>query len=232
MKVDYIDAPLYKIEDVPAYLAGEWQGSKSNKFERTRLCIRPHDLKDVLHGCDFFNANPQKKHFDQRYSVEKSFKPSIKTFERAYYTSKDIDKVKEIWPTKKTELAINLTPKKHYFHYRDKYQKDLLRKYSNVKTLKIDEDMEFLSKIGMLNKKKDESEETKKQMKMNTVNNTDDHDNKQIKKLKLSSSINAKRDIVLSELKHRLELVQKDIGYVHGLNKWDEKFIGIVKENK
>ena len=225
MKVDYIEAPLYKIDNVPAFMAGEWEGSKSNKFERTRLCIRPHDLKDVLHGCDFFNANPQKRHFDRKYSIEKSFKPSIKTFERAYYTSKDIDKVKEIWPTKKTELAINLTPKKHYFHYRDKYQKDLLKKYSNVKTIQIDEDMEFLSKIGMLNKKNIELDDVKKQFSSKINIDHNDHDNKQVKKLKLSSSINVKRDIAISELKYRMELVQKDIGYVFGLNKWDEKFI-------
>ena len=33
-------APVYKIDDVPAYKAGEWPGIKSNKVENTRRIIR------------------------------------------------------------------------------------------------------------------------------------------------------------------------------------------------
>lgn len=33
-------APVYKIDDIPAYKAGEWPGLKSNKFENTRKIIR------------------------------------------------------------------------------------------------------------------------------------------------------------------------------------------------
>ena len=63
MNFVYPEAPLRILDNVPAYKAGEWEGSKSNKFERIKKPIRTNDKKDVLLGCDFFNQNPRKKHF-------------------------------------------------------------------------------------------------------------------------------------------------------------------------
>ena len=42
----YPKAPVYYIDGIPAYKAGEWPGIKSNKFNNTKLMIRPvtHDL--------------------------------------------------------------------------------------------------------------------------------------------------------------------------------------------
>ena len=36
----YLKAPVYYIDGIPAYKAGEWPGIKSNKFENTRKIIR------------------------------------------------------------------------------------------------------------------------------------------------------------------------------------------------
>ena len=130
LKFKCIEAPLYKINGEPAYIAGEWEGHRSNKFERTRKCIRTNDVKNLLDGCDFYNSNPQRRHFSLKSYEEKGFKPCMKTFKEAYYTSKDIDKEKDIWPSKKSELAINLEPKKNYFNYRDNYNRSLLKKFN------------------------------------------------------------------------------------------------------
>ena len=73
---EYIEgtAPVYKIDNVPAYKAGEWPGIKSNKFENTRKIIRA-----VEKGI-FFSENepvmkPRHKAVTQKYSDEYVFRP-------------------------------------------------------------------------------------------------------------------------------------------------------------
>ena len=70
-------APVYKIDNIPAYKAGEWPGIKSNKFDNTRRIIRA-----VERGI-FFSENepvikPRHRSFNQRYSQEYIFRPCIK----------------------------------------------------------------------------------------------------------------------------------------------------------
>ena len=70
-------APVYKIENIPAYKAGEWPGLKSNKFDNTRRIIRA-----VEKGI-FFSENepvirPRHRSFNQRYSQEYVFRPCLK----------------------------------------------------------------------------------------------------------------------------------------------------------
>ncbi len=49
-------APLYYIDGVPAYKAGEWPGIKSSKFGNTKMII--HRLSS-----DIFNFNSKIKKF-------------------------------------------------------------------------------------------------------------------------------------------------------------------------
>ena len=70
-------APVYKIDNNPAYKAGEWPGIKSNKFDNTRRII-----KAVERGI-FFSENeplirPRHKSFNPRYSQEYKFRPCLK----------------------------------------------------------------------------------------------------------------------------------------------------------
>ena len=70
-------APVYKIDNVPAYKAGEWPGIKSNKFDNTRRIIRA-----VEKGI-FFSENepikrPRNKVLIQPRSAEYVFRPSLK----------------------------------------------------------------------------------------------------------------------------------------------------------
>ena len=70
-------APVYKIDNIPAYKAGEWPGIKSNKFDNTRRII-----KAVERGI-FFSENepiikPRHKSFNPRYSQEYIFRPCLK----------------------------------------------------------------------------------------------------------------------------------------------------------
>ena len=73
----YGTAPVYKIDNIPAYKAGEWPGLKSNKFDNTRRIIRA-----VERGI-FFSENepvlkPRHRSFNQRYSQEYIFRPCLK----------------------------------------------------------------------------------------------------------------------------------------------------------
>ena len=70
-------APVYKIDDIPAYKAGEWPGLKSNKFENTRKIIRA-----VERGI-FFSENepvmrPCHRTFTVKDSPEYIFRPCLK----------------------------------------------------------------------------------------------------------------------------------------------------------
>ena len=76
---DYIEgvAPVYKINNMPAYKAGEWPGIKSNKFENTRKIIRA-----VEKGI-FFSENepiikPPHRAFSSKKTPEYTFRPCIK----------------------------------------------------------------------------------------------------------------------------------------------------------
>ena len=73
----YGTAPVYKIDNVPAYKAGEWPGIKSNKFENTRRIIRA-----VEKGIFFSENEPIKKPrhrvLIQPRSAEYVFRPCIK----------------------------------------------------------------------------------------------------------------------------------------------------------
>ena len=71
------EAPVYKINNMPAYKAGEWPGIKSNKFENTRKIISA-----VERGI-FFSENepiirPPHRTFSFKKTPEYIFKPCIK----------------------------------------------------------------------------------------------------------------------------------------------------------
>ena len=46
LKYEYRKAPVYYIDGVPGYKAGEWPGIKSCKFENTRqiICQKSHGI--------------------------------------------------------------------------------------------------------------------------------------------------------------------------------------------
>ena len=70
-------APVYKIDNIPAYKAGEWPGLKSNKFDNTRRIIRA-----VERGIFFSEKEPvlrpRHRSVNQRYSQEYIFRPCLK----------------------------------------------------------------------------------------------------------------------------------------------------------
>ena len=76
---DYIEgiAPVYRINNIPAYKAGEWPGIKSNKFENTRKIIRA-----VEKGIFFSENEPIIKPAHRTYSASKTpeyiFRPCLK----------------------------------------------------------------------------------------------------------------------------------------------------------
>lgn len=229
---EYFEAPVYKIEGVPAYIAGEWPGQKTNKFERTKKCIKSNDMKDILLGCDFFNQNPRKKHFNIPLGREKEFKPCMRIFKQAYYTSKDIDREIDLWPSKKSELMINLEPKKHYFQYKDAYVKELLKKHEEKeRKIYVKDEMQYLSKIGLMMQDKKEfamkveeghiennSSYKKNENKYKTVGSI-------INKKKKHDYLSKRREMAIKEMKIKMEGMKKDIDYIKELNAWDDKFV-------
>jgi len=70
-------APVYTINNIPAYKAGEWPGIKSNKFENTRKIIRA-----VERGIFFSENEPIKKPSHKTFNIKKSpeyiFRPCLK----------------------------------------------------------------------------------------------------------------------------------------------------------
>lgn len=52
----YRQAPVYLIDGVPGYKAGEWPGLKSNKFENTRRIIHPKTTGIIFNGI-YFRSN-------------------------------------------------------------------------------------------------------------------------------------------------------------------------------
>ena len=54
MQISYLDAPMYYIDNTPAYKTGEWYGHKGCKFGPTRKIIRPLQKENpLLTGCKF-----------------------------------------------------------------------------------------------------------------------------------------------------------------------------------
>ena len=47
---EYRNAPVYYIDGVPGYKAGEWPGLKSCKFENTRKIIHPKTSGIIFNG--------------------------------------------------------------------------------------------------------------------------------------------------------------------------------------
>ena len=70
-------APVYKIDNIPAYKAGEWPGLKSNKFDNTRRIIRAVE-RGIFYSENEPIIKPRHKTYNQRYSQEYIFRPCIK----------------------------------------------------------------------------------------------------------------------------------------------------------
>ena len=231
-KSTIIEAPCYKIDGVPAYRAGEWEGHKSNKFERTRLCIHSNDMPELLQGCDFFNQNPRKRHFTIPPGKEEEFKPCVKIFQRAYYTSKELDvKESDIKPTPKSDLMITLEPKKHYFNYKDKYTQGLLKKYADrEKKVFVKDELQYLSKIGMLHEKEEFAQKISEARGEELNDNKEKKHSKPKKALSQHDYLNKRREMALLEMKIRMENIKKDIDYIKDLNEWDKTYLKDLNE--
>ena len=56
MILQYEKAPLYMMDSIPAYKAGEWPGVKSNHFTPTRLIIRALNKETVFNSKFIFES--------------------------------------------------------------------------------------------------------------------------------------------------------------------------------
>lgn len=87
MNFTYPEAPISKIDGVPAYAAGEWPGIKSNKFERIRKVIRPVDQEQIVFGSQSFKQHANKRHYPERLSKELEYRRSKRESSRSYLKS-------------------------------------------------------------------------------------------------------------------------------------------------
>lgn len=83
MILQYEKAPLYKVDGVPAYKAGEWPGIKSNHFTPTRRIIRAINKETVFSSNYLVNVDDYlpiygRKHFKITPSKEKFYRPGIR----------------------------------------------------------------------------------------------------------------------------------------------------------
>ena len=73
MELKIIPAPLYKDNNgIPAYKSGEWQGIKSNHFDRTRLMLRQ------IRKNPNYERKLSYRHIEEKPSKEYIFRPSLK----------------------------------------------------------------------------------------------------------------------------------------------------------
>lgn len=56
MILQYEKAPLYMMDSIPAYKAGEWPGVKSNHFTPTRRIIRALNKETVFNSKFIFES--------------------------------------------------------------------------------------------------------------------------------------------------------------------------------
>ena len=77
MEFNYGKAPVYYIDGVPGYKAGEWPGIKSCKFRNTRRVIQPKCQGIIFNENEPF-IPPRKKILDPGPSPEYKFKPCCK----------------------------------------------------------------------------------------------------------------------------------------------------------
>ena len=225
-------APVYKLDGVPAYKAGEWYGQKSNKFDNTRRIIQA-----VENGI-FFPENepivkPRRKVLDPGYSKEYVFKPSIRIikpihehktkgrFEGEIFPTKsgikpfiqreyDFQKI-EKYHDKVTDefnkmIKVNMLMNKDVKSLEGDYSKEFYQNIANNKILSVPFTKELFTKY-----KNKASEENKKK-----PEGPDEY-------IKLTMAIEKhKENMKSNDIRNKIENFKKDIEYVTSLKEWNK----------
>ena len=126
----YKKAPVYCIEGVPGYKAGEWPGLKSSRFENTRRIIHPK-CSGII-----FNENeplpkPRRKLLDPGPSKEFVFRPCVKMVKQDFEKKKTGKFAFELFPAMKE--GRKFFQRKCYFEIKNDYYKTVQEKHNKFK---------------------------------------------------------------------------------------------------
>ena len=216
MEFTYGKAPVYCINGVPAYKAGEWPGIKSNRFENTRRIIQPKNCGII------FNENeplppPRRKILHPGPSPEYVFRPCCKMVDTSQFClppKMSSLKVREqVFTQNKLDYE-----KRHNFPYLiDKEnKKNEQEKNMNISNY-IKNELKLATLIGFKSKK------------------FDNVSNKDLLKLKYSRTggklqLNFNEDIFDKNQVKRQNM--NDYNYVKNLNEWDAKYKELDRKYK
>ena len=219
-------APVYKIDDLPAYKAGEWPGIKSNKFENTRKIIRAVERGIFFSENEPIKRNPHKT-FTIKASEEYFFKPCIKKVKPM--DTRTLHQLGEgIFPS---PPEINsFTPRVYRFQKINEYHQKKQEEHNKI----LNENL-IMNKNGKSNTNNAKSGFTKefyenisnnkllgitftKELYYNYKNNNN-HRKKEINEF-IKNNSNVRRHIEVKKalsLKNERENLQRDVNYVNAL---------------
>lgn len=214
MEFIYGKAPMYYIDGVPGYKAGEWEGLKSCKFGATRRIIRPKDQGIIFNEKEPL-LPPRRKLLGPGPSSEYQFRPCLKmvnsNFERK-------DKPQGIRPIQQ-QITINKwdPEKRHHFQYLEekaKMEKEKERKLtlSNY----VSNEMRLMEHVGFKGRQNLESLTNRQLMGLTFK--------------KAGNKITLEAEDQFFNNNQRIKDRKRDIEYVNNLNTWENKTL--TKFNK
>ncbi|MCQ2820139.1 MAG: hypothetical protein MJ252_22970 [archaeon] len=209
MEFVYGKAPVYYIDGVPGYKAGEWPGLKSNKFENTRRIIQPKCCGIIFNEHEPLPP-PRKKILQPGPSPEYVFRPCCKKVDLSNISRppkiNSIRVMEQIFTQNKLDY-----PKRHNFPYlveKENKQKEI-EKTTSLSTF-VRNELKLATMVGFKNKD------------LEHISNRDlmgmrhrDYGGKI--KLDFREDIEDPRQIRRQR--------QNDYNYVKNLNAWDDKNI-------
>ena len=208
LEFKYGKAPIYYVDGVPGYKAGEWPGLKSNKFGNTRRIINPMDSGIIFNEKEKLPP-PRRKLLGPGPSPEYQFRPCLKMvtqdFER-YNKPQGIRVVNQEFTPSRLEPE-----RRHRFRYLEERAK---------------EDKENERKLTISNYVKNEM----KLMEVGGgfVRNSNTITNKQLYKMnfiKKGGLIRLETEPDFFNIKQRERERKKDMNYVSNLNKWESNIL-------
>ena len=153
MQLQYLNAPMYYIEGIPAYKTGEWMGQKGCKFGPTRKIVRPVNNENPILTGNHGTAHimPRKKHFEYNPTPEYVFRPCCKMVNENFNRKERIESIKPV----KQEIIIHKErpERKHQFGYLENRDFEIKSKLNSGTEENIKQEFKNMIKIGFSKQK-------------------------------------------------------------------------------
>lgn len=206
MEFKYGKAPMYYIDGVPGYKAGEWPGIKSCKFGNTRRIIRPVDQGIIFNEKEPL-VPPRRKLLGPGPSEEYVFRPSIKKVLNQTDRKDKPQGIKVVTPI----ITINKwdPEKRHKFGYMEEKAKEM-KEHERKMTMShyVRNEMKLLEEEGGFVKKR-----------FNMTN----RDLFGTKFNRVGHKIEMVTEDLYNDKHQRAKEHKRDMEYVNNLNTWENR---------